>query len=230
MSSFFHHEILEFINGQLWNAFQTIPSIMNVTLVPYGNANETYRNETGMYQWACQHRVNECWGNLFETCLIHYYPDFADHFPVVHCMELNTTDIHAIASSCSASFNVTGDVVSKCMMTKMGNQLQHQMAVQTRSLNPPHTYVPWVTVNGVHTEDIQQAAQDDLVALICKTYQVIIVQAYVCVGIHKYTYEHVLHLSKLRDRANLTLAIRKTISYLHNEKLNENAKKTSYNL
>lgn len=45
-------------------------------------------------------------------------------------------------------------------------------AVQTESLQPPHQYVPWVTVNGVHTEDIEQQAETDLVKLICQTYKV----------------------------------------------------------
>ncbi len=40
----------------------------------------------------------------------------------------------------------------------------------TDNLNPSHTYVPWVTVNGVHTEEIQNQAQDNLVKLICNTY------------------------------------------------------------
>lgn len=52
----------------------------------------------------------------------------------------------------------------------VGNALQHELALQTESLSPAHQYVPWVTVNGVHTEDIQNRAQDDLVKLICETY------------------------------------------------------------
>ncbi len=53
----------------------------------------------------------------------------------------------------------------------MGNQLQHAFAVQTDNLKPDHQYVPWVTINGEHTEDMEQAAEKDLIGLICKTYK-----------------------------------------------------------
>jgi interferon gamma-inducible protein 30 len=59
------------------------------------------------------------------------------------------------------------------MNSKLGNQLQHAYAVQTDSLQPKHTYVPWVTVNGIHTEDIENRALENLVKLICQTYKVI---------------------------------------------------------
>ncbi len=55
----------------------------------------------------------------------------------------------------------------------MGNQLQHANAVRTENLQPPHKYVPWVTVNGEHTEQMEDEAVSDLVKLICKTYKVI---------------------------------------------------------
>jgi len=55
----------------------------------------------------------------------------------------------------------------------LANQLQHRYAVQTENLQPAHQYVPWVTINGVHTEEIEREAESDLVKLICKTYKVI---------------------------------------------------------
>jgi interferon gamma-inducible protein 30 len=60
------------------------------------------------------------------------------------------------------------------MVSKLGNNLQHEFAVLTGQLDPPHQYVPWIVLNGVHTEKIQDEAETDLVGLICKTYQVII--------------------------------------------------------
>jgi interferon gamma-inducible protein 30 len=46
-------------------------------------------------------------------------------------------------------------------------------ALKTESLRPAHKYVPWVTVNGQHTEAMEDAALNDLVKLICQTYKVI---------------------------------------------------------
>lgn len=84
----------------------------------------------------------------------------------------NVDDIQTAASKCGLKYNVSIDEMEKCMYSRLGNGLQHEMAAKTDSLNPPHKYVPWVTLNGEHTEDIQAQAEKDLVTLICKTYQV----------------------------------------------------------
>ena len=51
-----------------------------------------------------------------------------------------------------------------------GEALMHKFAEKTGSLDPPHTYVPWLVFNGNHTEAMQDEAFKDLVGLICKLY------------------------------------------------------------
>ena len=45
------------------------------------------------------------------------------------------------------------------------------MALKTNALVPPHGYVPWITLNGKHTNDIQDKATFNLLGLVCDTYQ-----------------------------------------------------------
>ena len=57
----------QFTIHQVWNAFQAVLEIVNLTLVPYGNAREVYRPETQLYQFYCQHGADECYGNLIHV-------------------------------------------------------------------------------------------------------------------------------------------------------------------
>ncbi|CAF5112922.1 unnamed protein product, partial [Rotaria sp. Silwood1] len=44
-------------------------------------------------------------------------------------------------------------------------------AVQTENTKPTQAFVPYVTLNGNHTKEIQDLAETDLIALICDTYK-----------------------------------------------------------
>lgn len=85
-------------------------------------------------------------------------------------MELNVTDIRTSAANCAPYFNISMSTVIQCAQGREGNNLEHKMAVQTSVLNPPHKFVPWITLNGNHTDEIQNQAETDLIGLICNTY------------------------------------------------------------
>lgn len=84
-------------------------------------------------------------------------------------MEADTEDdVKTAAFKCATKFDIPHDQINACVQTEFGNSLEHEMAVRTKALDPPHKYVPWVTFNGVHTEDIETKAMDDLLKLICE--------------------------------------------------------------
>jgi hypothetical protein len=88
-------------------------------------------------------------------------------------MESTEGDVTTVAMRCADKTQIDFSKVDACTKSKLGNQLQHIYAVRTESLQPQHQYVPWVTINGVHTEELEREAERDLVKLICKTYKVI---------------------------------------------------------
>ena len=60
-----------FITSQLYPTYVKLAhtGILNVELVPYGNAKESQLH--GQYVYTCQHGAAECLGNMIETCAIH---------------------------------------------------------------------------------------------------------------------------------------------------------------
>ncbi|PVD31884.1 hypothetical protein C0Q70_07308 [Pomacea canaliculata] len=162
----------DFIEGQLYPTFQKVGNIMNLTLIPYGNAKEQ-KGPQGEYIFTCQHGELECIGNTIETCAIYELKNISIYFPFIHCMELSLRSYnpYEAASVCSNKTGVPVQNILNCANSSLGNTLEHQMALKTDALQPSHEYVPWVTLNGVHTEKINNKAVKNLLKLICETYK-----------------------------------------------------------
>ncbi|GFN89450.1 gamma-interferon-inducible lysosomal thiol reductase [Plakobranchus ocellatus] len=85
---------------------------------------------------------------------------------------MNLTLVPYGNAHCASKFPVPLESIMNCSKSDYGNELEHKMALKTNALQPPHGYVPWITINGVHTEAIEKEAERDLVKLICDTYKV----------------------------------------------------------
>ncbi|XP_022333354.2 gamma-interferon-inducible lysosomal thiol reductase-like [Crassostrea virginica] len=160
-----------FFRTQLTKTYTNLVDIMDLTLVPYGNAREE-KDASGKWKFTCQHGENECVGNLIETCAIHLLKNISIYFPFISCIEHDQFGTPQYsAQKCAKQLGIDLKPIMDCSTSSLGNSLEHQMAQQTDALNPPHKYVPWVTLNGVHTEEIEKKAESDLTALICDTYK-----------------------------------------------------------
>jgi interferon gamma-inducible protein 30 len=87
-------------------------------------------------------------------------------------MDSTFGDVDTVARQCAANTSIDFEKVANCTNSRVGNELQHVYAVQTESVKPTVAFVPWVTLNGNHTDDIQNMAETDLIGLLCKTYKV----------------------------------------------------------
>ncbi|XP_052761475.1 gamma-interferon-inducible lysosomal thiol reductase-like [Mya arenaria] len=159
-----------FFATQLYDTWEALGTdVLNLTLVPYGNARET--KDGDKWKFECQHGDQECIGNLIETCAINILKDIKVYFPFINCIEGKSGMPEKDAEECASQQQIDLNPIITCANGPMGNALEHQMALQTDALNPPHKYVPWVTLNGVHTEKLERKAEEDLLNLICDTYK-----------------------------------------------------------
>lgn len=140
--------------------------VMNIThfrYIPYGNAKQT---KDGII---CQHGQQECELNRILSCAIHLNPNQRVWFPFAKCLETpGPGKIHPLepAEPCAKDAGIDYAAIQNCSSGQMADDLQKQAAEETASLTPPHTYVPWVTVNGITVG----GALDQLQTFICAAY------------------------------------------------------------
>nr|ALB00669.1 GILT-2 [Anguilla japonica] len=158
----------QFLTQQLFPTWVMLGDIMNVQLVPYGNAQESFDGKK--YKFTCQHGEEECLGNMIEACVLNMTGSAA--FPIIFCME-SAADVLKAAQPCVEIYasSASWGSIMDCVKGDVGNKLMHDNAVRTKALNPPHKYVPWVTVNGGHTDEIEQKATSALFNLVCSLYK-----------------------------------------------------------
>jgi interferon gamma-inducible protein 30 len=159
--------------GESFKAFYNTEGHENIATVnffPYGNAHETQSGS----KWAftCQHGAPECQGNLIETCaMAKQSTEVFQGFLVCikeHISKYSNNFIET-AKHCEPNQETYNSII-ECYQSDEGNKLQHDVALATESLNPPHKWVPWITVDGKYDSKVQDVISDDMVGWICKNY------------------------------------------------------------
>lgn len=153
-----------FIVNYLYKLFDNgLISIVDLKFSPYGNA-KIRSNGTIV----CQHGEWECVLNTVEACAIHAWPAVSDHFPFVYCVEKLTYEgKYAEWETCFEKLNLDPKPVTDCYSSGFGHELELQYADEIQALKPPHTYVPWVVVDGQPLYD----DYPDFISFICKAYK-----------------------------------------------------------
>jgi interferon, gamma-inducible protein 30 len=146
--------------------------VCDFNLYPYGNARRTRIGDDD-WSFTCQHGERECEGNLIETCAIRLNEGYfyTKALPYIVCLEGNTEDWNKQSRACAYEFGLDHEAISTCATSKLGRQFMAEIADATDKLEPAHTYVPWVVVNGVHSESTENAVQSNMVKYVCSIYK-----------------------------------------------------------
>lgn len=140
--------------------------MLAIDLYPFGNAEER-RTTNGWWTYTCQHGNDECTMNTVEACALHLLSRDMQ-LPFIQCVEKKPTILNA--QECAHNLSVNWESISSCSAGQQGNFYEHVMALETLVLDPPHWFVPWITLNGTHTKDIQEKATSNLLKLVCDSF------------------------------------------------------------
>lgn len=123
--------------------------ICDFKLYPYGNAKRVADRDS--WNITCQHGLNECIINTIHSCAIGYNDYYKQALPFIICHMEDTTNWFNQGKTCAKKYGIVWDAIMYCETTESGINEQVKMAEATEALNPPHTYTPWIVVNGKHT-------------------------------------------------------------------------------
>ncbi|GIY59768.1 gamma-interferon-inducible lysosomal thiol reductase [Caerostris extrusa] len=152
-----------FFHSQLKPTYEKLSSYLKVNLVPYGNAH--HRGQHDEYTFTCQHGPDECYGNMVQTCYIELVNNTESQIKFINCAFDNHYQSKSL-EKCIGDLDLRRQV-KKCVTSPMGKNLEYQMAKKTESLNPAQSFIPWVTINGQGSNDINNKAIADLMTVIC---------------------------------------------------------------
>eukprot|EP01084_Bolivina_argentea_P185144 319291_1 len=154
--------------------------MVNISIYPYGNANE--KQSGGEWTFSCQHGAEECNGNMVETCMINLagwdqtkYMDFIIAYETA--LGKNSKNAYSTAKTVydAGSYSVSWSDLQSCMGSsgaqggKNGNNWEHNMALWTKAAN--HQYTPWITLNGQHSNTIQNSCTSSTLECTCNAYK-----------------------------------------------------------
>ena len=162
-------DCVDFITKSFKTFYENVqkPNLADIEFIPYGNAKEVYNEQTGKYEFECQHGENECYGNLIETCAIQVMGRVQSYSTIL-CIETNIAsyekDFDKTLEFCLSDDKTNLEEIKECVKSDIGNYYQHQMAQKT---DTNHKWVPWIVVNGVHDEKVENDIIASLIDYLC---------------------------------------------------------------
>eukprot|EP00827_Trimyema_finlayi_P000581 TRINITY_DN111_c0_g1_i1.p1 TRINITY_DN111_c0_g1~~TRINITY_DN111_c0_g1_i1.p1 ORF type:complete len:241 (+),score=97.34 TRINITY_DN111_c0_g1_i1:3-725(+) len=169
-------DCMDFMENSFIKAYKVkdIEQIVEWNFQPYGNAHQ--KKEGNKWTFTCQHGEKECYGNLMETCAIASFSKIISSDFII-CLEKEVKepqyfkDFDKAAAACESILKIDLTSVKECMKSDKGNELEHQVADKTDALQPPHNYVPWITVNGNHYVDDENKIIENMLGYVCSAYK-----------------------------------------------------------
>lgn len=148
-----------FILEQLLPAYELIPAIIDIDLIPYGKARTKQVNQE--LSFSCQHGPTECQANKIHACAIEY----TKHDPFIQvkyiaCMINDNYNPVYAGKKCASEVGVIYSPISNCSESNMGSLLLKANGERTKALRPKVVFIPTVELDGEHNMPQDEVLQN----------------------------------------------------------------------
>ncbi|RWS14432.1 hypothetical protein B4U79_06908 [Dinothrombium tinctorium] len=143
----------QFLKKQLYPTYVAVGEIMNIELVPYGNA-QHHELKNGTIQFKCQHGPSECVANMIHACAINLVKDMKSIMPFVNCVE-SQDDPASSAKLCCEKVGIDFDQIDRCYNSEQGQEFLLAQALKTDKFKNEinNNGVPFIIVDSVSQKE-----------------------------------------------------------------------------
>uniref|UniRef100_A0A3B3ZWI8 Gamma-interferon-inducible lysosomal thiol reductase n=1 Tax=Periophthalmus magnuspinnatus TaxID=409849 RepID=A0A3B3ZWI8_9GOBI len=151
-----------FLSQQLFPTWTMLRDILSVHLVPYSASKVRDAATTSAAPPTDAARKRHC----------HFSHRLSQNY-IISCME-SSADVVSAARACLHLYApaLSWASVQSCVNGSRGPLLVNRSGAAARALSPAPSHLPWVTFNGVYTDEQQDRAMSSLFTLVCQLYQV----------------------------------------------------------
>nr|CAH7764763.1 unnamed protein product [Callosobruchus chinensis] len=146
----------EFLTTQLHRAYLIHGDKINVDLVPFGKAKAN--NDTGRWNFTCQHGPRECYGNKVQACAVALLDQRKSTEFVVCIMKSSDAVAEENLYKCATENNITFTEIKHCAESSKGDELLAFNGYRTTSVKPPIRFVPTIIFNDSYNQSMQDMA------------------------------------------------------------------------
>lgn len=160
----------QFLIDQLLPAYELIPDVLTLDLIPYGKART--KHSDGNLTFACQHGPVECLANKIHACAIdRTAPEPYTQLKFIACMIADGREPEGAGRKCAAEVGVHWGPVANCSESEEGAELLKANGERTGALRPKLAFVPTVELDGRH-EKKQEEVLQNFFSEVCKALDV----------------------------------------------------------
>ncbi|XP_018569938.1 uncharacterized protein LOC108909945 isoform X1 [Anoplophora glabripennis] len=128
-------------------------------------------NETGSWEFSCQHGELECYGNKVHSCAVGLYPVSQSTNFIICSMNSSDASLDANNEACATSTNISWTVIQECLSSDQGDEFLAANGRRTDKLIPNVVNsIPTVVLNDVFSAELRRISiayfQDTLVFIL----------------------------------------------------------------
>lgn len=171
---------IKFVTKQLYPTLQEeVAKNIQLNLIPYGRASQTYNQTAGTWDFECHHGPNECYANKIQACAISKIdggrptPNLGYNkitLAFINCLMSKQTinPFHLPIDDCATQSNVINRAeIENCANHTDGSDLLSKLGHMTEALKPKLSFVPTVTFKNAYNKADNDMSQSNFRMALC---------------------------------------------------------------